>query len=143
MDCNGILDENEISQIKNSLFEYAKDPKVKELCAKYGIESEDDFKDDPAKAAVASMIVLHQKQKDITGSQKWQARLEKNNSKIQEPDKRLTTDDLVVKYWNGIPKKMKEKMESDNPEDVVTIDYGVHMKNIREYRKLFEIKDVN
>lgn len=121
----------------------ANEPVAKELCKKYGINSENDYKNNPQKAAIATIIVLRQKQ--ITAQSKmWQDRLRENNAKIKNKSLQMTTDDITALMWNGmgqIVPRFKDKNDTvtindKNSNDDVK-DGTSYSRLVRAYREGF------
>ena len=88
--------------------------KNKETAEKYGIYSDNDFKDNPSKCAIATMIILAGHLRTAQ-SEKWQKRIADNNLQIEakkeelmkaNPDidierEKIRTDDVIAILWNG------------------------------------------
>lgn len=134
-----------VTQLRYSTI--ANDSIAKEICEKYGITSREDYRNDPEKAAIATLIVLRQKQK-IAQGERWQNRLRENNAKIEDPNLQITTDDITALLWNGT--KIAPKF--DDPNYIVTInekntgvdsegepikDGATYAKLVRAYRQNF------
>lgn len=84
-----------IAQVKYGL--YIQEPDIKEQFEKFGIKSENDL-EDPEKCAIAVIIVLNKKNKQLN-SEKWQNALEKCN------DGHLATRNGYELDKNGLPIK--------------------------------------
>ena len=108
----------QINWQQNFLGENYPNKQLRATANSLGIYSYEDYKDSPEKSAILTMILLNNKRLSAE-SETWQNRLKENNAKIQNPDERITTDDIIVLQWNGmgaITKRFKD------PNDVVTIN---------------------
>lgn len=136
-----------------------KEPGVKKAFEENGIKSFKDFISSPEKQAIATMILLKLKKNTAEG-ETWQARLQKNNAKIADPNKKLTTNDVIALLWNGaggVVKRMNsgETINIDtqkkasgetnysslgnwkNMDFNVYINGAVYAKNVRTYADKF------
>lgn len=118
-------------------------PTAKALCKKYGITSDKDYKNNPEKAAIATLIVLRENQKVAQGA-RWQNRLKENNSKIKNKTKRMTTDDITALLWNGMGKivpRFEDKKQTvtidDNNSQEGIKDGTSYARLVRAYREKF------
>lgn len=132
---------------------------VRKIFYNNGIKSFDDFISSPEKQAIATMVLLKYKKNTAEGPT-WQARLKQNNAKIADPNKRLTTNDVIALLWNGaggVVKRMSEgeiitidtekKKSGDinlkNPANWKNMDFNVYLlgatyaKNVRAYSDVF------
>lgn len=93
------------------------EPAVAKAFKEYGIDSFETLQKSPEKQAIATMIILKQN-KNVAESATWQERLAKNNAKIKENDKKLTTNDVIALLWNGVGGVVKRM----NDGEIMTID---------------------
>ena len=98
--------------------EKAPAPTLRAQAAAFGITSPDDYKDNPEKAAILTMILLNNRRITAEG-ELWQKRLANNNAKIPDPDLHITTNDIIALSWNGLGTIAKR---FDDPNDTVTIN---------------------
>ena len=91
--------------------------KNKEIAAKYGIFSDNDYNEDPVKCAIATMIILAGHLRTAE-SDLWQNRIAKNNTKISNPKEQIKTDDIIALLWNGTG-LVDERLDDEN--DIVKI----------------------
>ncbi len=88
-----------LTQIKYSA-NFQDGSKNKAIASKYGIKSDEDYKDNTSKCAIATMIILAKHLREAE-SPLWQNRLKENNAKIKNPKEHIYTDDIIALLWNG------------------------------------------
>ena len=112
------------------------DPVIKKRLERFGIKFFNNKDADPnsnldgsiSNQAIATMIILASN-KNIAESSSWQQRLKNNNAKIKDPDKMLTTNDVIALLWNGAG-GVVERMKSG---ETITIDTETITKTSTEY----------
>lgn len=138
------------------------DPSIKTLrkqLADFGINGHKDYENNPAKAAVAQLIILNNKRKTAESAE-WQNLIKKLNARIKDPSSKITTDDVTAVLYNGagnIKARMLESLKhpAGTPEgtyDINTTNSGKLDKNgdeikdgmsyarlVRAYRNTFKI----
>lgn len=103
-----------------------KEPAIAKAFKENGIDSFQTLQKSPEKQAIATMIILKQN-KNTAESATWQERLRKNNAKIKDNNKKLTTNDVIALLWNGAGGVVKRM----NAGETITIDSKVKEEYVR------------